>query len=174
MAVVQRALVTSLTAAAVAALVLVASAAPTPSAPPIRRFPFPGAVPADASATPDAAQNRDAATPPGPCGRDGGVDCPLQGWMKVNAGPPSKTGDIELLAGAFDGIAALAPHATAYPNWASIAKDGASVARRGRVDAARVACVSCHEQYRARFRQQLRAMPLHDLPDAGEIEGGKP
>ncbi len=94
--------------------------------------------------------------------------------MKVNAGPPSKTGDIELLAGAFDGIAALAPHATAYPNWASIAKDGASVARRGRVDAARVACVSCHEQYRTRFRQQLRTMPLHELSDAGAIEGGKP
>lgn len=111
---------------------------------------------------------------PVPCGRDGGLDCPLQAWMKVNAGPPAKTGDIELLAGAFDAIADFAPHASAYPNWASIARDGANVARRGRVDAARVACVSCHEQYRARFRRDLREVPLRDLPDAGEIEAGRP
>lgn len=94
--------------------------------------------------------------------------------MKVNAGPPSKTGDIDLLAEAFERIAALAPHASAYPNWASIAKDGANVARRGRVDAARVACVSCHEQYRVRYRQQLRETPLVQLSDAGALEAGKP
>ena len=108
------------------------------------------------------------------CGRDGGHDCPLQAWMKETAGPPSKSGDIDALAEAFDRIATLAPHASAYPNWASIAKDGAGVARRGRVDAARVACVSCHEQYRARFQRELRETPLAALPDAGAIEGGKP
>lgn len=110
----------------------------------------------------------------GPCGTDGGVDCPLQAWMKVNAGPPAKTGDVELLAAAFDAIATMAPHNSAYPNWASISRDGAAVARRGHVDAARVACVSCHEQYLARFRNQLRTLPLSKLADAGELEAGRP
>jgi hypothetical protein len=158
----QRLLVTSMAAAACAAFVLVASASPSPSKP-------------SKTATADAAVTDGATSIASePCGRDGGLDCPLQAWMKVNAGPPSKTGDIELLAAAFDAIAGFAPHASAYPNWASIARDGASVARRGRVDAARVACVSCHEQYRARFRRDLRSVPLAALADAGEIEGGKP
>jgi hypothetical protein len=155
----QRAVVSALVAATVAAFVLAAAAKPP-------------AGPRDAGGPP--VDSGISSVVPIPCGRDGGVDCPLQGWMKVNAGPPAKTGDIELLASAFDAIAGFAPHASAYPNWASIAKDGAAVARRGRVDAARVACVSCHEQYRARFRQQLRETPLDKLPDAGEIEAGKP
>ena len=116
----------------------------------------------------------DAPTRDAGCGRDGGHDCPLQAWMKENAGPPSKSGDIEALAAAFDHIATLAPHVSAYPNWSSIAKDGAGVARRGRVDAARVACVSCHEQYRARFQRELRELPLTAIVDAGAIEAGKP
>jgi hypothetical protein len=92
--------------------------------------------------------------------------------MKANAGPPAKTGDIERMAAAFDSIATFAPHVSAYPNWVSIAKDGAGVARRGRVDAARVACVSCHEQYRSRFQKDLRDLPLHAIADAGAIDGG--
>lgn len=167
----RRASLKSLAAAAASGFVLVTLAA---AAKPGAAGPAPG--PARGPTDGGVAGSRDAASSfaPIPCGRDGGVDCPLQGWMKVNAGPPAKTGDIELLAEAFDAIARLAPHASAYPNWASIARDGANVARRGRVDAARVACVSCHEQYRARFRRDLREMPLSELPDAGEIEAGPP
>ncbi|MBK6691900.1 MAG: hypothetical protein IPG50_06805 [Myxococcales bacterium] len=127
-----------------------------------------------AAARPDARADAHAEPGPRPCGTDGGDDCPLQGFMKQSAAPPSKGTDAEALAEAFDKIAALAPHVSAYPYWGSIAKDGANVARRGRIDAARVACVSCHEQYRARFRKELRTLGLAELPDAGDLEAGSP
>jgi hypothetical protein len=99
------------------------------------------------------------------CGEKDLPDCPLQQWMKRNATPPIRSGETIALAEAFDEIEGLAPAARdAYPNWGSIARDGALASRVGDVTAAKAACRGCHTQYRARYHAELRALPLPNLP----------
>jgi hypothetical protein len=99
------------------------------------------------------------------CGEKDLADCPLQLWMKRNATPMIKFGDSSGLGEAFDQIALLAPPRAkdVYPNWVSIARDGAEAARMGDVPAARAACRGCHSQYRAKYHADLRGRPLPAL-----------
>lgn len=53
----------------------------------------------------------------------------------------------------------LAPGA-GYPNWVSISKDGAKAARAGDLDAAKAACRGCHEQYKKKYKVELRQRPI--------------
>jgi hypothetical protein len=92
------------------------------------------------------------------CGKSPLPDCPLQAWMKANANPAVMAKDGAALGIVFDRIATLAP--PAYPNWASISKDGAAAARSGDTTAAKAACRGCHDQYRAKYRSDLRSRPL--------------
>jgi hypothetical protein len=68
------------------------------------------------------------------------------------------SGDGEALAKALDEVAAHAPPGLA--NWASIAKSGATKARAGDFDGAKAACKSCHDQYKARYRAEMRDRPF--------------
>lgn len=113
-----------------------------------------GARDAAADASSDAAAEGGAS-----CGARGGPDCPLQALMKARVAPAATQGDLDELAAALDAVAAAAPR-SGYPNWRSIAEDGARTARRGDLDAARAACRGCHEPYRAKYRLELRERRL--------------
>jgi hypothetical protein len=99
------------------------------------------------------------------CGEKDLPDCPLQLWMKRNATPPIRAGDAIALGEAFEQMASFAPRAReAYPNWGSIARDGAQASRVGDVTAAKAACRGCHTQYRARYHAELRGLALPNPP----------
>jgi hypothetical protein len=127
-------------APSIASVVPVASVAP--AAPPLP----PPATSADAAAT---------------CGTKPLPDCPLQAWMRANTAGPATSGDLPALATALDKTAKLAP--AGYTTWASIATDGANAARAGDLKAARAACTGCHEQWRAKYRSEMRMRPVPAL-----------
>lgn len=78
--------------------------------------------------------------------------------MKQHANPPALDKDMPALVTAFDTMATFAPEG--YVNWASISRDGAAAARTGDLTAAKAACRSCHDQYKAKYKEELRARAL--------------
>jgi len=92
------------------------------------------------------------------CGTKPLPDCPLQAWMKLNANPPVMKSDLPALASALDKIAELAP--PGYTNWASISKDGARAARAGDLTAAKASCRTCHDQYKQKYKTEIRARKI--------------
>ena len=95
---------------------------------------------------------------PAECGTKPLPDCPLQAWMKANANPPVMKNDLPALATALDKVATFAP--PGYTNWASIAKDGAAAARGGDLTAAKASCRTCHDQYKQKYKTELRARKI--------------
>jgi hypothetical protein len=95
---------------------------------------------------------------PAECGTKPQPDCPLQAWMKANANPPVMTSDLAALATALDKIVGFGP--AGYANWASIAKDGAAAARSGDLTAAKASCRSCHDQYKQKYKTEMRARKI--------------
>lgn len=116
--------------------------------------------PPSASATPSAtaAAASGSAAAPETCGTKPLPDCPLQAWMKANVNPPVNKGDAPALAAALEKIAAMAP--PGYTNWASISNDGATAAKSGDIPAAKASCRTCHDQYKAKYRSELRARKI--------------
>jgi hypothetical protein len=118
------------------------------------------------SSTPFRAGRRGARTPPPPvgCEAPGGneSDCPLRAWMRDNAAKAILAKDFGALEQAFTSIAAMAP-AEGFPNWASIAKDGAAATHVLHLDAVKATCRSCHQQYREKYKKERRATPLPNL-----------
>jgi hypothetical protein len=92
------------------------------------------------------------------CGSKGQPACPAQAWMKANMPTAVAAEDGPALAKAFDYIAAHAP--SEMPNWASIAKGGAASSRKGDIDAAKGACKACHDQYKAKYKTDMRDRPF--------------
>lgn len=93
------------------------------------------------------------------CGTKPLPDCPLQAWMKQNMTPPMKSHDWQGLADSLEHAATLAPPnyaTTGYVNWVSIAKDGANAARAADLEAVKAACRGCHEQYKKKYRAEMR------------------
>jgi len=78
--------------------------------------------------------------------------------MKANTSVASVNDDMPALAAALDKVVKMAP--AGYPNWASISKDGAAAARAGDMDATKAACTACHNQYRAKYKAELRTRPV--------------
>jgi hypothetical protein len=78
--------------------------------------------------------------------------------MKANTAPALSAQDYGGLVVAFDKIVALAP--PGYTNWRSIAKDGADAARVENGDAVRAACRGCHNQYKERYKKEMRDRPV--------------
>ncbi len=132
-----------------------ASAAPEAAAP----------APTDASA-PKASAAASGSAAPAPsgsakvftCGKKPLPDCPLQGWMKANVNPAMAASDTPKLGEALEKIAKLGP--PGYPNWVSISMDGAKAARSGNLDGAKASCRTCHDQYKAKYRNELRDRKL--------------
>jgi hypothetical protein len=113
-----------------------------------------------------------------PCGAFGMPDCPLQGWMRQNMNPPMKAKDWQGMADALERAALLVPPdyvdgsadgrtsqtpKNGYANWVSIARDGANAARAAELDAVKAACRGCHEQYKKKYRKEMRLRPLPAL-----------
>jgi hypothetical protein len=93
------------------------------------------------------------------CGDKPLPPCPLNAWMKANASPASVAEDFDGLAAAFDKIVGFAP-AGSYPNWTSIAHDGADAARAQSLDGAKAACRGCHSQYKDKYKREMRDRPI--------------
>jgi hypothetical protein len=114
------------------------------------------AAAASASAAPSGALANPSGE--GECGKSPLPPCPLQGWMKKNMAPPSEAEDAPALATALEKAATFAP--PGYTNWVSIAKDGAKAAKAGDVSAAKHSCKSCHEQYKKKYKAELRTRKI--------------
>lgn len=106
---------------------------------------------ADASATAASASGSAAAGAAPACGTKPLPDCPTQAWMKANMNPAVSASDFPALATALDKVVTMAP--AGYPNWASIAKDGAKAARAQDMSATKASCRTCHEQYKEKFKK---------------------
>jgi hypothetical protein len=74
--------------------------------------------------------------------------------MKANASPAMAAQDFDALTAALSQIATLAP--AGYPNWVSISNDGAAAARTQRLDGVKQACRGCHNQYKDRYKREMR------------------
>lgn len=92
------------------------------------------------------------------CGGKGLPDCPLQGWMKDSVRAYMNAGDNPRLAEALDKLAKHAPDG--YSGWDASAKRGADAARAGDTVAIKAECKSCHDQFRERFRAEMRGVHL--------------
>jgi hypothetical protein len=77
----------------------------------------------------------------------------MRTWMKTTLAAALTAGDLGAVATGLDRLATWAPEG--YPNWASIARDGADAARAQAGEAVRAACRGCHGQYRERFKREL-------------------
>ncbi len=118
---------------------------------------------ASASATPSATASAplaavDAGASGPTCGKKPLPDCPLQGWMKKNMEPAMSATDFPDIATQLDKIATFAP--SGMPNWASISKDGAKAARAADLGGVKASCRSCHDQYKNRYKTEMRTRPV--------------
>jgi hypothetical protein len=80
--------------------------------------------------------------------------------MQNNAAPAMRAGNLETLAQVLDRISTFAPPSPAYPNWISIAKDGAASARAASMEGVKASCRGCHDQYKNLYKAQMRARSL--------------
>lgn len=78
----------------------------------------------------------------------------MQAWMKANANPAVSAGDTAKLGEVLEKMAKMAP--PGYSNWVSISNDGAKAAKAGNLDAAKASCRTCHDQYKAKYRSEMR------------------
>jgi hypothetical protein len=78
--------------------------------------------------------------------------------MKGTVAPAAASGEGEPIAKALDQVAAHAP--PGLSNWASIAKAGAAKARAGDLEGAKASCKSCHDQYKTRYKTDMRDRPF--------------
>lgn len=58
------------------------------------------------------------------------------------------------LATVFDKIATFAP--PGMGSWGSIARDGAKAARDSNIEGVKGACRGCHDQYKTRYKKEMR------------------
>jgi hypothetical protein len=139
------------------------SATPSASAPPLPALPeaaVPSAatsatVPPSASVTPAPSSSaKGAAT----CGDKPLPPCPLAAWMKANTSPAMTAQDFVALDKALQKIVTFAP--PGYTNWVSISNDGADAARAASLDGVKAACRGCHNQYKDRYRKEMRDRPI--------------
>ncbi|MDP8998829.1 MAG: hypothetical protein M3O46_01820 [Myxococcota bacterium] len=74
--------------------------------------------------------------------------------MKANSAAALSTRDFGALVIAFEKIVTFAP--PGFTNWRSIANDGADAAAVEKLEAVKAACRGCHNQYKDRYRKEMR------------------
>lgn len=94
------------------------------------------------------------------CGAKGQPDCPLQGWMKDSVRVYMNAGDNSRLAASFDQLASRVP--VGYTGWEASARRAAEAARKADTAAVKAECKSCHDQFRERFRSEMRGVLLFE------------
>ena len=77
----------------------------------------------------------------------------LQRWMQTEVTEAVLSKNFLLLESLFQKMAELP--SDNYPNWRSIARDGAEAARASEYEAVEAACRSCHAQYGEKYRSRL-------------------
>lgn len=92
------------------------------------------------------------------CGEPGRPECPLQRWMDQRLNGPLASEATAQLEKSFRYLAAIAP--AEFPDWAAWALNGAESATRGDFEAVKRSCAGCHNDYRARYRKEMRARAL--------------
>ncbi len=107
---------------------------------------------ATASPTPDKA------APAPRCGGEGEPECPTQRWMKATLQAYLRNRDFSRLESSFAALAQRAPEG--FDGWSRMSEDGARAAKAGDEGKVRASCQECHDQHRARFRQQMRSVEL--------------
>jgi|CZKU01.1.fsa_nt_gi hypothetical protein len=129
--------------------------------------PAPAPAPASASSAPASSASASAHSPAKPaasakaapvCGDKPLPPCPLYAWMKANTSTAMSAEDFDALATALDKVVAFAP--AGYVNWVSISKDGASAARAQSLDGVKAACRGCHNQYKDKYKKEMRDRPI--------------
>jgi hypothetical protein len=78
--------------------------------------------------------------------------------MKANTSPAMSSQNFDAMAIALDKVVTFAP--AGYPNWAPIARDGAAAARSLNYDGVRAACRGCHNQYKDKYKREMRDRPI--------------
>ncbi len=139
-----------------------AAASVAPPLPPLPSLAPPASTaPASASASASPAGSSSAA-PAATCGDKPLPACPLAAWMKNNTSPAMTAQDFGALATALEKIVTFAPTGATppYTNWVSISKDGADAARAQSLDGVKASCRGCHNQYKARYRKEMRDRPI--------------
>jgi hypothetical protein len=132
-----------------------------PPLPSVTASAIPSAV---ASAAPSAAPvpstttSSSGAKPAATCGDKPLPACPLAAWMKSNTSPAMTSQDFGALATALEKIVNFAP--AGYTNWVSISRDGADAARAQSLDGVKASCRGCHNQYKDRYRKEMRDRPI--------------
>jgi len=92
------------------------------------------------------------------CGEKDKPPCPMQAWMKANMAPAAANGDAAALAKAFEYVASHAP--AGFSDWSKIAKSGAEAAKANKIDDAKKACKTCHDQYKSKYKEEMRDKPF--------------
>jgi hypothetical protein len=80
--------------------------------------------------------------------------CPMQKWMKANMAPAAANGDAAALKTALTYVAGHAP--PGFDKWTAIATEGATAAGKGDVDGAKKGCKTCHDLYKAKYKEEMR------------------
>src|SRR5580704_18304995 len=75
---------------------------------------------------------------------------PLGKWMKPNMGAPMAGSDFDTLKKSFDLVGSRPPGA-AYPNWATLSKQGSTAAAAQDLSGVKAACKGCHDQYKQNY-----------------------
>jgi hypothetical protein len=105
-----------------------------------------------------SATKLDKAEPAAPCGVDGAPECPTQQWMKATLQAYLRNRDFRRLEASFTVLGQRAPDG--FEGWARMSEDGARAAKAADEGKVRASCQECHDQHRARFREQLRSLEL--------------
>jgi hypothetical protein len=97
----------------------------------------------------------------GECDKKG--TCPLHDWMESEMDAAVEKGDAKALAASYEKVAGWAPDPKwneGAEGWSKIAKDGAELAKKGDIEAARKLCKTCHKAFRAKYKEAFRTKAL--------------
>lgn len=86
--------------------------------------------------------------------------CPLQQWMRDNAGTPMASGELSTVGKAMEKVGKFGgPNMT---DWAKMAKKTADDAKANKTDDVKADCKACHDAYKAAYvnNEALRNKPL--------------
>jgi hypothetical protein len=78
--------------------------------------------------------------------------------MKANTSAAMSAQDFDALVVALTKAATFAP--AGYTNWGSIARDGADAAKAQSLDGVKASCRGCHNQYKDRYKKEMRDRPI--------------
>ena len=90
----------------------------------------------------------------------GEAKTPLGKWMKPNMGAPLAGQDFDTLAKSLTLVASKPPPAGSFPNWAQMAKDGATAASKQDIKGVKASCKACHDAYKKSYIDQFPTRPF--------------